>query len=230
MPYLKFELEKWINEINEALDSYSSLHDPITCGNAMKSYYEGSNLIECIVRGTAVTEKEKTGNILSDEELNSVRDKYIKEFSESAMTGLLVYKRQMLVIASTIFEALITEFLKCYFVQFPNSMYSHVSEDGTIKFKDLLEFDTKENLLQHYACLSAKRFTSKPWKKVFSNLEKLLKQEFAEKDLLLKMLLQRNEIIHEAKKLKVSNSDVYDYFRAIETMCIVLDSTVKIKT
>ncbi|NRD31678.1 hypothetical protein HQQ92_07795 [Shewanella sp. DC2-4] len=213
---MDFDLDKWIGEIREAIDSYTSLHDPIICGDAMTKYYQASKLIELSTLGFAFQEKEKSGKEPSKEELQAVADKFTKEFSEQAFNGLMVYRRQMIVISSTIFEALLNEYLKCHFVSNPQKMYNYVSTDGTINFKDVLEFECKEDLIYYYALIAAKRFTSKPWKIVFRDLEKILKLELVQKEVLLKMLTVRNEIIHEASKAPVNNDDVFDYFYAVE--------------
>lgn len=213
---LNFDLDKWLGEIREAIDSYSSLHDPIFCGDAMTKYYRSSNLIECITLGTAAQEKESSGKDLTTEELQAVAERYTQEFSEQAFNGLMVYRRQMIVIASTICEALLNEYLKSHFFSHPQKMFSYVGIDGNVSFKDVIEYDCKEDLIAHYSSVAAKRFTSKSWKIVFKNLEKLLKFEIAQKDDLLKMLAIRNEIIHEASKAPIDNGEVYDSFYAVE--------------
>lgn len=213
---MSFDLDKWISELREAIDSYVSLHDPIFCGNAMTKYYENSILIKCMALGTVVQEKENTGKELSKKELQAVADKYTKDFSEQAFNGLMVYRRQMVVIASTIFEALLNDYLKCYFDSYPQKMYSYVGVNGTINYRDVLDYDSKQELINHYSFVASKRFTSKPWKSVLKNMEKLLKLQVNKKECILKMLSIRNEIIHEAPKVSIENDDVFYYFNAVE--------------
>ncbi|HHF2902116.1 TPA: HEPN domain-containing protein [Vibrio alginolyticus] len=133
----------------------------------------------------------------------------------------------MVVISSTIFEALLNEFLKCYFLENPQKMYNYASVDGNVKFKDILQFSSKEELLNHYACVSAKRFTGKTWKTVLNNLEKLLKLGNEQRETLLRMLEVRNEIIHEASKKPVEHDDVFDFINAVKDFANSISSKVK---
>ena len=188
----------------------------------MKEYYANSRLTEAIAVGTSIMEQEETGRVMTAKEVANVREKYTKEFSEHAHKGALTYRRQMIVIASTIFEAMMNEFLRFHFTKFPEKMYNYVSDDGRIKFKDLIDFSSKEEVLSYYSKISAKSFTAKPWKVVLNRLEELLKIDISSKEKVLEMLLLRNEIIHEGVKMEVDNDDVFDFIEAVEDVLEIL--------
>ena len=144
---LTFDKEKWSLEIRESINAYAALHDPIVCSDVMRKHYSNSKLIECIGLGASVIQKEETGKELSPEEIQEIKEQYIKEFSDDALQGILIYRRQMVIISSTIFEAMLTEFLKNYFQEFPEKMHDYATPNGLIRFKEILDFQKKMILL-----------------------------------------------------------------------------------
>ncbi len=222
---MNFNYKKWKSELRETVDAYISLHDPIICDDAMKRYYANSKFIECLVLGTSVMEKADNGKDLTETELIEVKEKYTTEFSEYAHNGILIYRRQMIIIAATIFEAMLNEFLKYYFTKFPEKMYNYVGDRGFIKFKDLIKFPSKEALLMYYADISAKNFTAKPWEVALNRLEELLKTKISDKSKVLDMLSLRNKIIHEGTKMEVRNDDVFDFIEAVENILMTLSTS-----
>lgn len=210
-----YRADKWNSELLEALDSYSFLHDPVTCAGAMSEYYKKSNLIRDISVGTAIRHKEESGSEMSIEDIQAVKDKYTEEFSNQALQGILVYRRQMVVIASTICEAMLLDFLKNHFSSYPEQMYDYVSDDGRVNFRQVAKHGTREEMLNFFSSIAAKQFIGRKWKDVFKNLEKILKAKLLHIDLVYEMFLLRNEVIHEAAKPDVSNDKLYDYFDAV---------------
>ena len=208
--------DKWNSELQEALDSYSFLHDPVTCAGVMSEYYKNSNLIRDISVGTAIRHKEESGSEVSIEDIQAVRGKYAEEFSNQALQGILVYRRQMVVIASTICEAMLLDFLKSHFSNHPEQMYDYVSEDGRVNFRQVVKYGTREEMLDFFSSIAAKQFVARKWKDVFKHLEKILKVKFSHINLIHEMFLLRNEIIHEAAKPDLSNDKLYDYFDAVQ--------------
>lgn len=100
--------------------------------------------------------------------------------------------------------------------EYPERMFNYVSEDGRVNFNLVIKHNSKEELMEFFASIAAKKFLGRKWKEVLKQLERTLKTELPRVETLLDMLSLRNMIIHEAAKPEVSNEALYDYFYAVQ--------------
>ena len=209
---MKFKHQQWSEELQEALNGYIAIHDPIICSDALRTHYENSRLTEIAGLGYRVQEEEKSNDV-SEEDVKDFREKWVEEFVSEGLVGVMIYRRQMIVIAVTILEAMLKDFVSSYFYTKPESMYSFVGDgSGTVSFKDVIKYDTKNEYISHLAESAAQKFISQKWSVLFKSLAKLLKQEMPESESLIELAKLRNEIIHEGAKIEVTNEHVFSCF------------------
>lgn len=215
---MKFKHQQWSEELQEALDGYIAIHDPIICSDALRTHYENSRLIEVAGLGYRVQEEEK-GNSVSEEDVKNFRQEWIEEFVSQGLVGVMTYRRQMIVIAVTLLEAMLRDFVSSYFYAKPESMYSFVGDcSGSVSFKDVLKYDTKREYMSHLSESAAQKFISQKWSVLFKSLDKLLKEEIPNSEGLIVLAKQRNDIIHEGKKIEVSNEHVFSCFDIVREL------------
>lgn len=215
---MKFKHQQWFDELQEALDGYSAIHDPIICSDALRTHYENSRLIEIVGLGFKVQEEE-SGRTVSEEDINNFRQEWIEEFVGQGLTGVMTYRRQMVVISVTLLEAMLKDFISSFFFEKPESMYSYVGDgSGSVSFKDVIKYDSKNEYISHLSTSAAQKFISQKWTVLFSNLNKLLKVETPNSEELVKLAQLRNSIIHEGSKMEISNEYVFSSFDIVREL------------
>ena len=124
---MEFEYSRWSEELREAIDGYSAICDPIILSNSLEKYYKSSRIIELVGLGFEGQQKEK-GIIVAEQDIKKIQEKYINQFVNEGKKGVVIYKRQMIIVIVTIIEAMIKNFISSYFYNNPISMYEYVGE------------------------------------------------------------------------------------------------------
>ncbi|WP_159739948.1 HEPN domain-containing protein [Vibrio atypicus] len=221
---MSFNLIKWESELNEIGESFGFLHDPLTQTDFLKKHYENSFFVKDLSIGAAQRICKAKGEEVTEDVVESLRAEYSEEFRLSALKGLESYRRQMVVITSTVCETMLGDFMLCYFTSNPAHMYKYVGEKGQVSIKDVLRHDDYVHVIHHFASTASKAFIGKPWESVLNNIEKLLKVVLPYKNDLLSMFRLRNEIVHEAAKPEVTYDDVYDYIECVKGLAEALNN------
>lgn len=215
---MKFKHQQWSEELQEVLDGYIAIHDPIICSDALRTHYENSRLIEIAGLGYRVQEEEK-GRSVSEEDVSKFRQEWIEEFVSQGLVGVMTYRRQMIVISVTLLEAMLKNFVSSYFYEKPESMYPFVGDcSGSVSFKDVLKYETKSEYVSHLSESAAQKFISKKWSVLFKSLNKLIKSEIPNKENLIEIAKLRNDIIHEGAKIEISNEYVFSSFDIVREL------------
>lgn len=224
---MDYKYTQWNSEINDALNGYIAIHDPIIQHNALEKHYETSRLIELLTLGFKSEQRDK-GVVVSDADLSDFKKHYINEFVSEGMIGILIFRRQMIVISVTILEAIFKDFLSVYFYKKPDSMFSYIGEgNGLISFKEFLRFGNKDEYLKYLSNSAANRFMSQKWKSVFKKLSELTKIEIQNEDELIELVDKRNQIIHEGLKIELENEYVFDSIDLVGKLNEVFNNNLK---
>jgi hypothetical protein len=134
-----------------------------------------------------------------------------------------MYRRQMIVVAASYFEAIVSDFFRQMFIQHPQQMHGAIRPDsdaakGMIPLRDIVNADSREMLLDQLAETCSARLSSLTIKKMDKRLTELSATGFDSKlqERLESLLNQRHRIVHENDKSAVSAQDVQSAFETIE--------------
>ncbi|TKG00254.1 hypothetical protein [Vibrio sp. F13] len=221
---MRFNLSKWESELNEIGESFGFLHDPLTQTDFLKKHYESSFFVKDLSIGAAQRICKAKGEEVTDDVIESLRGEYSKEFNDLALKGLESYRRQMIVVTSTVCETMLGDYMCCYFTSNPSHMYQYVGEKGQVSIKDVVSHDDYMQVIHHFASTASKSFIGKPWESVLNNIEKLLKVSLPYKNDLVFMFCIRNKIVHEAAKPEITYDEVYDYIECVKSLAEALDN------
>ncbi|WP_085297002.1 HEPN domain-containing protein [Cognaticolwellia mytili] len=133
---------------------------------------------------------EDTHKDLSHMKMNSITSA-LNHFAGLTITSLC-----------TTFEITVKEFLRCYFIQNPSSMYEFIGKEdnkGLVSLKEMLKVDTYQDLMNSLAEKAASSASKGKYGLVLSKIAKLCKEDVDSKLVidLNQLQAQRNKIVHE---------------------------------
>ncbi|HLA07760.1 MAG TPA: hypothetical protein VJ022_09980, partial [Anaerolineales bacterium] len=114
-----------------------------------------------------------------------------------------VYSQQMIVIAYTLFEGILDDFVTSLFGRYPERMYDYINTEtnlrGKIDLRELLDAESKNKLIYELARKAASNFVRGSLVDIIKKLQKLTKNSLDEKLIQEMLPVQdlRNQIVHE---------------------------------
>jgi len=208
---MQFSADKWKREVNDSIDAYSALHDPIQFSGVLKQYYYSCQIVKDAVRGFKLRKLEK-GVSISDVEIEVYKSEFVEENLVKAKTALETYNRQMAVLFCTYLELIISEFVHSLFTLNRQWMYDYVSvEKGKVEFNDIAGNSSLDELFEKLANKSTGNVMKGSWPSVFKRIERLIRKKLPQKDKMLMLISVRNEIVHEGGNVKVLNDNIWEF-------------------
>jgi len=136
--------------------------------------------------------------------------------------AVAILSRQMIVLAATYIEAILSEFLASIFQNKPERMYDFLvlgdSEKGkgNVALREILAATTKEELIEHLSNRAVNQAITGKFTKIISRIKKVSSCEIDES--LGEVIGLRNKIVHEAIEPIISEDEVVPVFSNIENM------------
>ncbi len=209
-----FQHDIWITSLDEQIQAYTYLIDILEDKIAMETYL--SNRVAKIGQF-----EEQEGKNKWPENLK----KYVASsaFQMSVPEAINTYSRQMIVVAASYLENIISNFFAALFYKYPNRMYDFVGKNdneskGKVDLHDVLNANSKDEMLVSLAKQAASNAVQGKNKIVINRLDNLCDKNLD--PILLKRVAevfeQRNQILHELSESEVKPKDVQVVFELVE--------------
>lgn len=209
-----FDVLKWKAELAESQFSYNALSELLEDRKALQYHLSGYGIME--IGNGKISTREITANDFKDE------DDYLNSYIDKIKQVIDIYRRQMIVLVVTYLEGIVFDFMESLFATFPSRMYGYLDAGaeqnlkGKVDLKDILNADTKDELLRMLSRRSASVATRGKFEAAVGTLEKTAKVKLdavlIEK---LRLLVElRNRIVHEASKENITDQTVREGFEA----------------
>jgi len=213
-----FDILKWMAEISESQFSYDSLNELLENQDALKHHLSNFEMMEFTETGEVASRPISPDDFIQ----GSYLDAYINKMQEV----IYIYRRQMVVLFVTYVESIVFDFMKSLFLAYPARMYEFLDMGtdqkikGKIDLKEILDANTKDELIGKLAQRTASVATRGKFETVVNNLEKVSKSKLD--TVLIKKLKYftelRNKIVHEASKKELTDQAVRDGFEAVNNL------------
>lgn len=226
---MNFKYEQWKMEVKDVFESFSSIHNPIVIQGVLEKGYRDSKFMYYALLGYSAQLKEE-GVEVTESQLASQADKNVAEYMSNVSIAIESYKRQTIVTFATQLEVITKNFVECFFYRNPSVMHRYCEDGrkdegetnrnkdgkGRIALGEILKFRTRDAIIKNLARQAASTFMKLKWPTLLNDLEGVTKERIPEKERLLRMVLDRNQIVHENKKPKVTVQKIYRNFVAME--------------
>ncbi len=133
-----------------------------------------------------------------------------------------ILSRQMIVLAATYIEGIISEFLILIFSKYPERMYEYIGQDishkgkGKVSLREIIYASSKEELIYTLSERAALQATSGKFSIVRKRIEIISNCDLDEN--LGSIIELRNKIVHEAVEPEISEDEVIDTYKNLEKM------------
>lgn len=161
--------------------------------------------------------KEKVSD--SSAAVKKVFNELIEKDLQNAVT---ILSRQMIVLAATYIEVILSEFIVSVFQNNPERMYDFLvlgdSEKGkgNVALKEILAATSKEELIGHLANRAVNQAITGKFTKIISRIKIISSCEIDES--LGEVIELRNKIVHESIEPVINEDEVVSIFSNIENM------------
>lgn len=203
-----FDLATWVTHVRMALGSFQELDELITNSEIRKHHLDRKYPLGDRLPGKGPISGPQLVRAATEGSLDSAQ---------------ATYRRQMIVVAASYFEAIVSDFFKQLFLQHPQRMHSAIRPDsdaakGMVLLREILAADSKEMLLDGLAETCSARLSSLPVQKIGKRLAELSTTGFGSKleERLESLLNHRHRIVHENDNNAVLAQVVQSAFETIE--------------
>lgn len=126
-----------------------------------------------------------------------------------------IHRRQMIVLAVTILEGAVQDFLRSLFESHPARMHQFIGPEqsrGTVKLSAIESAADKKDLVAELASEAAQRIGRMKYRRVLNHIQELSKSELGTPldDDLIELFEERHRIVHEVSTHIVSSQRVTD--------------------
>ncbi|MGM8226624.1 hypothetical protein ACSV5M_08575 [Cellvibrio sp. ARAG 10.3] len=199
---MEFDIGKWLGRILYEPGYYSDLCQYVKSDEHLNSHLESRTIF-------SFEDGEKK---ISD--LNPEFKKHLVDgLASSVVSAVDTLSTQMIVVAVTLTEGIMSEFLESLFCKKPERMHdflAHGNVRGVIPMSIILESDSKQEIIAKLAKICSAKAMEGKFEKSISRIESLSNSHLGHeiKNKLIELARKRNQIIHEAKMLGIEESDV----------------------
>jgi hypothetical protein len=203
-----FDLATWVMRVRMALGSFQELDELITNAEIRKHHLD---------RKYPLGDRPPRKGLISGPQL-------VRAATEGSLDSAhATYRRQMIVVAASYFEAIVSDFFRQLFLRHPQQMHSAIRPDsdaakGMVLLREILDADSKEMLFDRLAETCSARLSSLPVQKIRKRLAEISTIGFESKleNRLESLLNHRHRVVHENDKNAVPAQDVQLAFETIE--------------
>ncbi len=203
-----FDLATWVMHVRIALGSFQELDELITNAEIRKHHLDR----RCPVGNRPL----RKGLISGPQLVRAATEGYL----DSAQA---TYRRQMIVVAASYFEAIVSDFFKQLFLRHPQQMHSAIRTDsnaakGMVSLRQILDANSKEMLLDRLAETCSAGLSSLPVQKIGKRLGELSTGGFGSEleDRIKSLQNHRHRIVHANDRNVVPAEVVQLAFETIE--------------
>lgn len=199
MAATRFESARWIGEIGHAEGSFLALNSLVANEKVVTAHLESQSTSKALPRIFQVFKKQ------------GISDAHA------------IHRRQMIVLAASIFEGCVGNFLRALFETRPELMHNYLGSEaskGTLSLKLVVTSPTRDQLVRSLSDQAASRVLGLKYSKILSALDQLGGQPLPKPLLsqLGNLLEQRNRIVHEGSAEPVSPKDVKDRLQTVRQL------------
>jgi len=212
-----FDIDKWVWEITRLGSSFEAFQALVTDKDTLS--YRAANLH--IIHYEVETDTLEDASDDSDS-ARTLRQGYLESVAEANES----YRRQMIVLIMTYYEAILFDFLQCIFSTHPSRMYAYLNDSaektlrGKIDLKEILAAESFGVLIDGFSKRAASNVLHGRFDATMNNLQQIAQAKL--KEILLERLRslneQRNHIVHEASQELVSHARVTEGLEALSAL------------
>ncbi len=206
IPYREFYADLFNENIENHKSAFISLSNLLTSKETINFYIEKD-----IKRRTA-----------ESKENDELIEKAVESWERAMLwTALGTYNQQIIVIMVSFTENLLQTFFNCIFCRYPERMYDYIlpkdidiALKGKVDLKEILQNPTREHLISSLASRASEIAMQGKFQTSIKSLQSVTKGAFNETVLnrLLPLVEQRNRIVHELSREKLTYNDVIESF------------------
>ena len=208
---ISFDIGKWFGRVIFEPANYFELGNFVADKNRLRDYALSKNW----VRGVQNDDSEVT---LEEKKLEGInRQFYVDDLTDSIMTSLDTLSSQMVVVAVSLIEAMIQEYCVCVFAQHPQRMHEYLEaggKKGMVQLGILTESSSRDEAILLLSRKCADRVLEGKFEACLKRVSNISKREIDPNliQLLLKLALARNRIVHESSGPVIKSTDVQTAF------------------
>lgn len=201
-----FNIGKWHGKLIIEPSNFETLIDYTSNKNYLTAYAENRDVLNGDGEKRSVLQLPPHQRELIIETISKDIEKTVESLS-----------RQMIIIAQTYIESMLTEFLECFFFKHPSRAHKFISAngaEGVVSLAVIINNHDKSSLLKNIATHAARHVMRGKFESSIRTVEKITKIKIDSplREMLIDICIERNNIIHEAHEPIISTDYVKEVF------------------